>query len=144
VRNPTISKKITDEEWAEIKEYKKLLGEEFKGYKGQAAIDKLMKEKRGHIKGAFHRDEIGDIDLLWGDNDFGLQHIINKRNKQGKDPDNIISNIDNILENGIVSKDNKFNNNFIVTDRAKNRVIISQELRGRLIVYVVTAYEPNK
>lgn len=43
-----------------------LLGKEYVGVKGQAAIDKLMQEKQGHVKGAFHREDIGDIDLLWG------------------------------------------------------------------------------
>ena len=43
-----------------------LLGEEFKGYKGQEAVNKLLQEKRGHVKGAFHREDMGDIDLLWG------------------------------------------------------------------------------
>ena len=57
----------------------KLYGEEFKGYKGQAAIDKLLKEQRGHVKGAFHRDDIGDIDLVWGSDTAGLQHIIKQR-----------------------------------------------------------------
>lgn len=64
----------TDSEPA--KDISGLLGEEFKGYKGQAAVDKLMREKKGHVKGAFHRDDIGDIDLLWGNDYLGLQHIL--------------------------------------------------------------------
>ena len=30
-------------------------GEEFKGYKGANAVEKLLKEKRGHVKNAFER-----------------------------------------------------------------------------------------
>ncbi len=54
----------------------KLLGKEYKGFKGQDAINKLLAEKQGHIKAAFTRSDIGDIDLLWGNDDIGLQHII--------------------------------------------------------------------
>ena len=59
-----------------------LLGVEFKGYKGQDAVNKLLEEKQGHIKGAFHRDDIGDIDLIWGNDNVGLQHIIRQREKE--------------------------------------------------------------
>ena len=60
-------------------------GEEFKGVKGKAAVDRLMKEKRGHVKGAFTRKDIGDIDLVWGNEGMGLAHII-KRRKETKQP----------------------------------------------------------
>ena len=67
-----------------------LLGEEFKGVKGQAAVDKLLKEKRGHVKGAFHRNDIGDIDLLWGNASTGLEHILERRNQQGIDSNDFV------------------------------------------------------
>ncbi|TLE07867.1 hypothetical protein LS78_007280, partial [Helicobacter bilis] len=35
--------------------------------KGQEAIQKLMAEKQGQVAGAFHRKELGDIDLVWGE-----------------------------------------------------------------------------
>ena len=69
----------------------KLMGPEYKNLKGQQAIDKLLQEKQGHVKGAFYRKEIGSIDLLWGKTDdedgrgFGLAHIIERRNEQGFD-----------------------------------------------------------
>ena len=42
-------------------------GEEFKGVKGKEAIKKVIAEKRGHVKDAFTRKDIGSIDLVWGD-----------------------------------------------------------------------------
>lgn len=42
-------------------------GEEFKGVKGKEAIKKVIAEKRGHVKDAFTRKDIGGIDLVWGD-----------------------------------------------------------------------------
>jgi hypothetical protein len=54
-------------------------GEEFKGIKGKDAINKLLKEKRGHVPDAFIREDIGGITLVWGNNKAGLQHIIKHR-----------------------------------------------------------------
>ena len=34
------------------------------------------------MAGAFHRKELGDIDLFWGDSNFGLAHILQERTKQ--------------------------------------------------------------
>jgi hypothetical protein len=138
VYNPTITKKITGEEWAEIEEYSKLLGEEFKGFKGQDAIDKLITEKRGHIKGAFHRDEIGEIDLIWGDNKFGVQHIIKQREKQGVNANEFLGNISDIINKGKVIQ-NSIRHNFEISYNHKTAVI-SPTLRGNEINYLLTAF----
>jgi hypothetical protein len=57
-------------------EFQKFLGVEFKGYKGQNAVNKLQQEKRGYIVKAFYRNDIGDIALIWGDDKAGLAHIL--------------------------------------------------------------------
>lgn len=54
-------------------------GVEFVGYKDNDAIEKLLKERKGHIKNAFYRDEIGGVDLVWGDDSGGLFHTIKRR-----------------------------------------------------------------
>ncbi|ELM6780634.1 hypothetical protein Q2X75_001749, partial [Campylobacter upsaliensis] len=33
-------------------------------------------------KGAFYKEGLGEIDLVWGDENFGLRHIIEQRTKQ--------------------------------------------------------------
>ncbi|MGP1580840.1 MAG: PBECR2 nuclease fold domain-containing protein [Wolinella sp.] len=33
---------------------------------GKGAVEKLLKERRGQVAGAFYRDDLGDIDLVWG------------------------------------------------------------------------------
>ena len=75
---------IEEPKYGTQKELDELLGEEFKGFKGQAAVDKLLREQRGHVKGAFHREDIGDIDLIWGNEDVGLYHAIEQRKKRKK------------------------------------------------------------
>lgn len=82
-------------------------GEEFKGYKGRAAIEKLLTEKRGHVKNAFERSEVGSIDLVWGDDTGGIAHVIKRRNKMLENGAGKISGIEmakkipDIIENGV-------------------------------------------
>ncbi|GAA7208497.1 hypothetical protein BD0072_13610 [Helicobacter pylori] len=54
---------------------------EFKG-DGLGAINKLLETKKGFVAGAFHKEGLGDIDLVWGDKDYGLEHILKRREKQ--------------------------------------------------------------
>jgi len=56
--------------------------DQFKG-KVKEAVAFLKERKEGVAKGVFHRDEIGDIDIIWGvahndHNGKGLAHIIRK------------------------------------------------------------------
>ncbi|MGL2577509.1 DUF3519 domain-containing protein, partial [Helicobacter pylori] len=57
---------------------------EFKG-DGLGAINKLLETKKGFVAGAFHKEGLGDIDLVWGtpktkdSNGYGLAHIIERR-----------------------------------------------------------------
>ncbi len=56
---------------------------EFKG-DGLGAINKLLETKKGFVAGAFYKEGLGDIDLVWGNKDYGLEHILEKREKQYK------------------------------------------------------------
>ncbi|WP_459177977.1 putative barnase/colicin E5 family endoribonuclease, partial [Helicobacter trogontum] len=49
---------------------------------GVGAIQKLLAERQGQVAGAFHKEGLGDIDLVWGDSNFGLKHILQERTKQ--------------------------------------------------------------
>ncbi|GAA8958313.1 hypothetical protein HpSP29_10890 [Helicobacter pylori] len=51
---------------------------EFKG-DGLGAINKLLETKKGFVAGAFHKESLGDIDLVWGNKDYGLEHILKRR-----------------------------------------------------------------
>lgn len=60
---------------------------QFKG-KPKLAIKHLKKVRNGEALKVFYRDEIGFVDLVWGENDpktnkgFGLKHIIEKHSKE--------------------------------------------------------------
>ena len=128
-------------EFGSQEELDNLLGEEFKGYKGQDAVDKLLKEKRGHVKGAFHREDIGDIDLLWGNDYVGLQHIIKQREKQGINATEFVSQLEDIVIKGKFHKKNN-RGNFEFLHKGK-MVIIAPEYHGNKITYILTAYKTN-
>ena len=49
---------------------------------GANAIKKLLTEKQGQVAGAFHKDGLGDIDLVWGNEKMGLAHILARRSEQ--------------------------------------------------------------
>ena len=51
-------------------------------HNGTGAIAKLLTEKQGQVAGAFYKEGLGDIDLVWGDSSFGLQHILERRTQQ--------------------------------------------------------------
>ncbi|WRG59151.1 DUF3519 domain-containing protein [Helicobacter pylori] len=94
---------------------------EFKG-DGLGAINKLLETKKGFVAGAFYKEGLGDIDLVWGtpktkdSNGYGLAHIIerrtaNKINQGASEAEakeyalNIVKSIPEVLEKGTKGTD---------------------------------------
>ncbi len=116
-----------------------LLGEEFKGYEGQDAVNKLLQEKRGHVKSAFHRQDIGDIDLLWGNDFMGLKHIIKQRDKQGIDISEFMKDIASVIEEGrFRKKTNRGDFEFVKDGKL---AVVAVEYHGNQMQYLLTAYK---
>ena len=118
-----------------------LLGKEHTGVKGQAAVDLLLREKNGHVKGAFYRVETGNIDLIWGDDSAGLQHIIEERTERGENAQKVLSRLGRTIENGVVSY-GKYGNWEI--RHGGYLAVISPELRRNELTYVLTAFREGK
>jgi hypothetical protein len=118
-----------------------ILGKEYTDVKGQEAINKLIEEKQGHVKNAFHRDDVGNIDLVWGNDNYGLKHIIKRRNEQGIDVDKFISDLSDVIEKGSISKNEK--GNFEILHSGK-MAIVSPELQGNKITFLLTAFKTRK
>ncbi|ELM0841673.1 hypothetical protein Q3U59_001132 [Campylobacter coli] len=127
----------------------KEFGENYAEYyhDGKGALQKLLIEKQGQVAGAFHRKDLGDIDLVWGDGNFGLSHIVNRREedfiKQGLNKIeaknkalNFIKEIENIINNGNVKKGN--NRAFI--DIKNSRVMVALDYKGKDKKWIITAY----
>ncbi len=88
---------------------------EFKG-DGLGAINKLLETKKGFVAGAFYKEGLGDIDLVWGNKDYGLEHILKRRIesyiKKGLKPEfaeqralNLIRMIPEAIDKGKVGRD---------------------------------------
>ncbi|MCQ2984696.1 DUF3519 domain-containing protein, partial [Helicobacter pylori] len=88
---------------------------EFKG-DGLGAINKLLETKKGFVAGAFHKEGLGDIDLVWGNKDYGLEHILKRRIesyiKKGLKPKfaeqralNLVRMMPEVIEKGKVGRD---------------------------------------
>ncbi|WP_198508312.1 PBECR2 nuclease fold domain-containing protein, partial [Campylobacter jejuni] len=125
----------------------KEFGENYAEYyhDGKGALQKLLIEKQGQVAGAFHRKDLGDIDLVWGDGNFGLSHIVNRREedfiKQGLNKIeaknkalNFIKEIENIINNGNVKKGN--NRAFI--DVKNSRVMVALDYKGKDKKWIIT------
>ena len=125
--------------------------DQFKG-KVKAAFDFLLKHKGGDLLGVFHRDDVGDIDLVWGDKtkNQGIDHIIDKHIEQHNDfasVDEAMSVIDDVINNGAINeKKSKWDK--VVIEKDGYSVVIRKNLRddkGNAVDdsknWVVTAFE---
>jgi hypothetical protein len=81
----------------EIKPIKEFLGVSYEGFKGQKAVEKLLQEKKGHVPDAFHREDIGDITLAWGDT---LSFNKTQREEDNIDIGEFISDFSELVKKG--------------------------------------------
>ena len=117
--------------------------DQFKG-KVKAAFDFLMKHKSGDLLGVFHRDEVGDIDLVWGNENGGLSNIITKHVGEGKDfetPEKAIEKIEEVLKDGEVIQNGQMR---YVVSKDGYRVAIRKDFDGEKKNWVVTAIDYNR
>lgn len=109
--------------------------------KAKEAAQFLRKHKNSYLKGVFHRDDIGDIDLVWGNDKAGFQHIIKRHILEQTDFGSIndaIEAISKTIQNGrIVSE----NDSQCTIDDGTYRVAIAKDGTGN---WVVTAYDNSR
>ncbi|GAA7917804.1 DUF3519 domain-containing protein [Helicobacter pylori] len=85
---------------------------------GLGAINKLLETKKGFVAGAFYKEGLGDIDLVWGNKDYGLEHILKRRIesyiKKGLKPKfaeqralNLVRMMPEVIEKGKVGRDDQ-------------------------------------
>lgn len=112
---------------------------EYKGT-GQKAVDFLVKNKSGQVKGAFNRNDIGDIDVVWGEvtnkiehTGYGLSHIIDKHG------DSAAKKLGDVVETGDVTMTDKRGRIYIEKDNY--RVVIRKSWNGNHKKWIVTGFE---
>lgn len=78
--------------------------------KPKEAIDFLLKERNGQVKGAWERKDIGKIDIVYENDNKGLKHIVKRHIEEQNDflsQDDMAEKISDILKNGVLSKTKK-------------------------------------
>ncbi|MCQ2720094.1 DUF3519 domain-containing protein, partial [Helicobacter pylori] len=130
---------------------------EFKG-NGLGAINKLLETKKGFVAGAFYKEGLGDIDLVWGtpktkdSNGYGLAHILERRifNEMKKGLNeaeakeyalNIVKSIPEVLEKGTKGTDSL--GRVFVDDYDNKRVGLNNEWKKEKLEnhWVISSYE---
>ncbi|WP_205584098.1 DUF3519 domain-containing protein, partial [Helicobacter pylori] len=121
--------------------------------KPKEALEKLLQEKNGQVAGAAYREDLGGIDFVWGNKDYGLEHILEKRkkqykrlgltNEQAKERTNeLIKEIPNIIQKGLKEEDKPgyaviiLNNSKVVLSKFKG----DNELKNH---YMITSFETD-
>ncbi|EPZ73362.1 DUF3519 domain-containing protein [Helicobacter pylori] len=124
---------------------------------GLGAINKLLETKKGFVAGAFHKEGLGDIDLVWGtpktkDSDgYGLAHILERRisneMKKGLSETeakeyalNIVKSIPEVLEKGTKGTDHLGR---VFVDYGNKRVGLNNEWKKEKLEnhWVISSYE---
>lgn len=123
--------------------------DQFKG-KVKEAFDFLVNHKEGDLLGVFHRDGIGSIDLVWGNDNGGLKHIIKRHIEEQNDfsdVSEIQSAINDAISNGDIVRENE---DKIVLQTDRYKVSINKQYRdenGNVIErknWIVTAFDKTK
>ncbi|WP_267892761.1 putative barnase/colicin E5 family endoribonuclease, partial [Helicobacter ailurogastricus] len=138
-------------------------GENFAEYagKGAEAVKKLLQEKRGQVSGAFYRQDLGYIDLVWGNYElkaapgakkpksYGLSKILEKHAKdfesfKGADVGEKLANgLEYLIESGELKESpTKIKTIVVPTEQGEFRVGLSKGWMGEgENTWVITAYE---
>ncbi|WRB98261.1 DUF3519 domain-containing protein [Helicobacter pylori] len=80
--------------------------------KPKEALEKLLQEKNGQVAGAAFREDLGGIDFVWGNKNYGLEHILKRREDQAIAKGlseaeakeyalNVVKSIPEIIEKGV-------------------------------------------
>ncbi|MGN8364675.1 DUF3519 domain-containing protein [Helicobacter pylori] len=124
---------------------------------GLGAINKLLETKKGFVAGAFYKEGLGDIDLVWGtpktkeSNGYGLAHILERRisNEMKKGLSeaeakeyalNIVKSIPEVLEKGTKGTDDLGR---VFVDYGNKRVGLNNEWKNEKLEnhWVISSYE---
>ncbi|GAA7171207.1 hypothetical protein HpCK101_09210 [Helicobacter pylori] len=128
----------------------KEFGENYTEYyhDGKGALQKLLIEKQGQVAGAFYRDDLakatgtGEIDLVWGNEKFGLKHILDKHNKDFED---LGKELSEIIAKGEVLDDKGVKTILLKRGDDTYRVGLSQGFEGKGDnLWIITSYKVDK
>ena len=126
---------------------------------GKGAIDKLLTERQGQVAGAFEREELGDIDLVWGEfkvvkgeiKGYGLSKIEAKHLNdfaifEGSTPQEKMANgINEIIQKGVLESKNGVDTIIYEKGNSEFRVGLSKGWNNQGDNrWIITAYDNKK
>lgn len=126
-------------------------GEQFTQFKHKPkeAIKYLKKVKCGECIAALYRSDIGDIDIVWGENEpktnkgFGLKHIIEKHGKEIKQLGFEVEDfIPIVIQFGELSL-SETKEEFILESKSF-RIVIERTYKGKSKKWILTAFDLRK
>ncbi|MDR3046320.1 MAG: hypothetical protein LBU51_01745 [Bacteroidales bacterium] len=117
----------------------------------QQAFQFLSYKKEGDALGVFHRDGLGDVDVVWGsaESNLGLAHIENKHIRKYNDFNSLeeaAGIIDDVVKNGRICKENE---NRAEIEKDGYKVVVSKhiERNGKKLQdknWVLTAFDNSR
>lgn len=133
-------------EWLDDEEaFKDFAGRKYSGYKGQKAVQKLVRTQEGYVPNAFKNKKIGNISLIWGNEKLGLKHLILRRSKN-LNIDEFLKDLSAVINEGEVFPNKKNPTRFNVWHRKKKKMVVIETVYGqnKKINFPVTAFRQNK
>ncbi|WQR82567.1 DUF3519 domain-containing protein [Helicobacter pylori] len=121
--------------------------------KPKEALEKLLQERNGQVAGAAYREDLGGIDFVWGNKDYGLEHILKRREEQaiGKGLNeaeakeyalNIIKTIPEVIDKGVKVEQN----GRVAIEYQNIRVGLKDNWKGEKLPnhWIITGYEKTE
>ncbi|QEF32561.1 DUF3519 domain-containing protein [Helicobacter pylori] len=121
--------------------------------KPKEALEKLLQERNGQVAGAAYREDLGGIDFVWGNKDYGLEHILKRREEQaiGKGLNeaeakeyalNVIKTIPEVIEKGVKVEQN----GRVAIEYQNIRVGLKDNWKGEKLPnhWIITGYEKTE
>ena len=114
------------------------------------AIKFLMKEKSGECIDALHREDIGYIDIVWGEhndktnNGFGLAHIIKKHGAEIKEMGFKIEDFIPLIVNFGAFNETASEKGRKVFESNMFRFVVDTKYRGKDKKWLLTAFDLRK
>uniref|UniRef100_UPI001ABB2B76 DUF3519 domain-containing protein n=2 Tax=Helicobacter pylori TaxID=210 RepID=UPI001ABB2B76 len=121
--------------------------------KPKEALEKLLQEKNGQVAGAAYREDLGGIDFVWGNKDYGLEHILKRREEQAISKGlneteakeyalNVVKSIPEIIEKGVKVEQN----GRVAIEYQNIRVGLKDNWKGEKLPnhWIITGYEKTE
>ncbi|RKV58382.1 hypothetical protein DD776_06140, partial [Helicobacter pylori] len=121
--------------------------------KPKEALEKLLQEKNGQVAGAAYREDLGGIDFVWGNKDYGLEHILKRREEQAISKGlneteakeyalNVVKTIPEVIDKGVKVEQN----GRVAIEYENIRVGLKDNWKGEKLPnhWIITGYEKTE